>query len=114
MGTWFSRVGGAATASIANGGKITAVTLGTTTAPILAVNGARQSLIFHNPGSATVYVAPATTATGAPLAPSLSALAGCLQIVAGGTLVAAPECQCAWQGFSSSAGNPLTVMESNV
>jgi hypothetical protein len=67
VGTWFSRVGGAATASVANGGKITAVTLGTTTAPILAVNGARQSLIFHAPGNASAYVAPATTATGGPL-----------------------------------------------
>jgi hypothetical protein len=114
MGTWFSRVGGAATASTANGGKITAVTLGTTSAAILAVNGARQSLMFHNPGAATVYVTAATTATGGPLNPSLSNLAGCLQIPSGATMIAPTECQCAWQGFAASAGAPLTIMESNI
>jgi hypothetical protein len=67
MGTWASRVGGPGTASVANGGKVYATVLSTTTAPILAINGARQSLIFHNPGSATAYVAPATTATGGTL-----------------------------------------------
>jgi hypothetical protein len=112
-GTWFSRVGGPATASIANGGKFYAVTLGTVTAPIIAVNGARQSLIFTNPGSATAYVAPATTANGAPLNPSLSALAGCFQIPAGASMVLGGECQTAWQGFAASA-NPLTIMESNI
>jgi hypothetical protein len=63
MATWFSRVGGAATASIANGGNVYAVTLATTTAPILAINGARQSRPRNQCDS--------------PLAPSLSALAGC-------------------------------------
>jgi hypothetical protein len=36
------------------------------------------------------------------------------RIPAGGTMVFGGETQCAWQGFSASAGNPLTVMESNV
>jgi hypothetical protein len=114
MGTWFSRVGGAATASIASGSKVTAVTLGTTTAAILPVNGARQSLVFHAPGNAGAFVAPLTNAVGGPLTPSIANPAGTFEVVAGGTLIMGGECQCGWQGFSSSAGTPLTIMESNI
>jgi hypothetical protein len=114
MGMIGAHPGGVLAFATASGSRITPITLGTTTAPILAVNGGRQSLLFTNPGAANVYVAPTTVASGAPLNPSLSALAGCFQIVAGGTLIMGGECQCAWQGFSSSAGNPLTIMESNV
>jgi hypothetical protein len=67
-----------------------------------------------NPGGATAYVAPALTANGTPFTPSLSALAGTFQIIAGASLVLNGECQCAFQGFSSSGGNPLTIMESNI
>jgi hypothetical protein len=114
MGQVYARVGGCLAYSTANGGKVYAVTLGTTTASILATNGLRQSLIFHNTGSATAYVAPMTTANGSPLSPSLSALAGCFQLPAGATMIFRGECQTAWQAFSASAGNPLTIMESNV
>jgi hypothetical protein len=106
--------GGALASATGNGGKIWPITLGTTAAPIIAVNGQRQSIMFNNVGAATAYVAPVTTATGAPLTPSLSALAGCIQIVAGATFVLFGECQCAWQGFAASSGNPLTILESNV
>jgi hypothetical protein len=106
--------GGPLASQTANGGKIWAVTLGTVTAQIIAVNGGRQSLMFHNPGNGNVYVAPATNASGGPLTPSIANPAGTFEIVAGGTLVVGGECQSAWQGFAASAGNPLTVMESNV
>jgi hypothetical protein len=109
-----ARPGGVLAFSTANGGKITAVTLSTSAASILAVNGGRQSLLFHNPGTATAYVAPATTATGAPLTPSLSALAGCFEIPGGATIIFGGECQTSFQGFAASAGSPLTIMESNI
>jgi hypothetical protein len=113
MPVW-ARPGGVLASATANGGKIWPVTLGTTTAQVIPINGGRQSLLFHNPGSSTVYVAPATTATGGPLVPSIANPAGSFEIVAGGTLVMGGECQSAWQGFWASAGSPLTIMESNV
>jgi hypothetical protein len=97
----------------ASGGKSTPVTLGTSAAPVIGINPERQQIVFHNPGTVSVYVAPTTTATGAPLLPTLSALAGTFQIPSGGTLVLMGEMQCAWQGFAAAVGNPLTVFESN-
>jgi hypothetical protein len=113
MGTIISK-GGPLAFFGANGGKSTPCSLGTSPAPIIGVNPDRQGIMFHNPGSATAYVAPTTTAVGAPLVPTLSALAGTFQIPSGGTLVLMGEMQCAWQGFSASMGNPLTVFESNI
>jgi hypothetical protein len=49
MGMIGTHPGGVLSYSTGNGGKITAVTLGTTTAPIIGVNGGRQSIVFHNP-----------------------------------------------------------------
>jgi hypothetical protein len=106
MGTIISK-GGPLTFFSANGGKSTAISLGTSAAPVIGINTERQGIMFHNPGTSTAYVAPTTTATGAPLLPTLSALAGCFQIPAGATLVLMGEMQCAWQGFSASMGNPL-------
>jgi hypothetical protein len=115
MASWASRVGGPRTGSIANGGKVTAVTLSTTTAPILGISGARQQITFHNPASSgSVYVAPATNAVGGPLNPTIANPAGTFEVVAGGTLIMAGECQCGWQGFAASASSPLTIMESNI
>jgi hypothetical protein len=113
MGTIISKGGPLAFAG-ANGGKSTPVSLGTTTAPLVGANPDRQSIMFHNPGSATAYVAPTTIATGAALVPTLAALAGCFTIPAGASLVLNGEMQCAWQGFASALGNPLTVFESNI
>jgi hypothetical protein len=53
MGSVGAHPGGVLASATANGGKVWAVTLGTTTAPILTVNGGRQSLLFHNPGTAS-------------------------------------------------------------
>jgi hypothetical protein len=98
----------------ANGGKSTPCTLSTTTAPVIGINPERQTIMFHNPGTSTAYIAPTATATGAALVPTLSALAGCFSIPAGATLVLQGEMQCSWQGFAAAMGNPLTVFESNV
>jgi hypothetical protein len=111
VGTIISK-GGPLTFFSANGGKSTAISLGTSAAPVIGVNPERQTIMFHNPGTSAAYIAPTTTATGAPLVPTLSALAGTFQIPAGGTLVLTGEMQIAWQG--ASMGNPLTVFESNV
>jgi hypothetical protein len=97
----------------ASGGKSTPCMLGTSPAPVIAGNAERQRIVFHNPGTASVYVAPTTTATGTPLLPTLSALAGCFQIPSGGTLVLTGEMQITWQAFSAAVGNPLTIFESN-
>jgi hypothetical protein len=112
MGSIISKGGPLAFYS-ANGGKSTPCTLGTSPSSIIGGNPERVQIVFHNPGVSTAYVAPTTTATGAALVPSLSALAGTFQIVAGATLVLMGEIQCAFQGFSASAGNPLTIFESN-
>jgi hypothetical protein len=112
MGTIISK-GGPLAFFGANGGKSWPITLGTSPAPIIDINPERQQIVFHNPGTSTVFVAPTTTATGAALTPSLSSLAGCFQIPAGGTLVLMGEIQLSWQGFASAMGNPLTVLESN-
>jgi hypothetical protein len=106
--------GGALAAATATGGHANAITLGTTAGPIIGTNGGRQNIVFMNPGSSTVYVGPALTATGTPFSPSLANPAGTFMIVSGGALSLSGEVQCAWQGFSATSGNPLTVLESNI
>jgi hypothetical protein len=106
--------GGVLAYSSATGGRVTPVTLGTGTAPIIGINPGRQSIVFHNPGTVTVYVAPMLNASGNPFLPTLLNPSGCFQIVAGGTLVLSGEIQCAWQGFCASGANPFTIMESNI
>lgn len=116
MTTIVSGLGGSNTISAASGGKVTPInTLSTAPAQVIGGNPARQSITFMNPGTVTIYVAPAITATGATLTPSLGALGGCFAIVALGMITITGECQTAWQAFSASGvSQPLTVMESNV
>src|SRR5882672_9578393 len=112
----FTNVGSPGTVAAASGGKVTPFIIPATSA-VQAIAGRpeRQSITFHNPGTVNVYVAPTITATGAALAPTLSALAGTFLIFPGGLLVITGECQTAWQAFAASGtNNPLTVMESNV
>lgn len=110
-------VGGAQVFSSASGGKVYPYN-SISTAPLTVVpaNPSRTKLTFHNPGSIDIFVAPLFTATGAALAPSTGALGGTFRVFAnGGALTVDGECQGAWQAFSASgAGNPLTVMDSNV
>jgi hypothetical protein len=58
MGTIIGYPGGALAFSTASGGKVTPITLGTGSAPIIGINPGRQSIVFHNPGTITSYVAP--------------------------------------------------------
>jgi hypothetical protein len=114
MGTIIGFSGSTLAFSSASGGKVTPITLGTGSAPIIAINPGRQSIVFHNPGTVTAYVAPMQNGAGGPFIPTLLNPSGCFQIVAGGTLVLSGEVQCGWQGFCASGANPFTIMESNI
>jgi hypothetical protein len=114
--TTFTSVGSPGTVNTASGGKVTPINnLGTSPVPIVARNGQRQTIQFYNPGTVAVYVAPAVTATGAPLVPSLAALGGCFLVLPGDALALSGECQLAFQAFAASGvNNSLTVNESNI
>lgn len=117
MTQFVSIAGGAAASSSASGGKVTAVNnLGTAAIQVVAANPSRRSLVFHNPGTIDVYVAPATDLNGQAIALALGALGGGFLVYAnGGTLQVEGECQTAWKAMSASgSNNPLTVMDSNV
>jgi hypothetical protein len=114
MGMLGTHPGGVLAFATANGGKVYAPTLGTSAAQVIAANALRQSLIFTNPGTVTLYVAPMLNAVGQSLIVNAGALAGAFQLPAGATLILGGECQGAWQAFGASGGIPLTVMESNV
>lgn len=108
---------GAQTIGPTSGGKVTAVnTLGQVAIQVIGQNVARQSLLFHNPGTNSVYVAPMLNAQGVSFTPSSTSLGGTFEIAAGGySPLFMGEIQGAWQAFASTGSNqPLTVMESNV
>ena len=114
MGTVIGFAGSVLAYSTATGGRAVPLNLTTVTMPIIPINPSRQSIIFHNPGTATAYVAPLTNASGAVFFPGLSNLGGCFTVVPGGTLVLQGEVQCAFQAFATAIGSPFTAMESNV
>jgi hypothetical protein len=113
-------VGGSQTFSSASGGKVYAFNdLGTTPESVAIANPARRKLIFHNPGTIDIFIAPANVIVNGSqvaLAPTTGALGGCFRVYAnGGTLEISGECQGAWQAFSASASNnALTVMDTNL
>lgn len=114
-------VGASQVFSSASGGKVYAYNA-LTTAPgtVAPANPSRTQIVFHNPGTVDVFVAPATVinalGSAVALVPTTLLLGGCFRIFAnGGALTIAGECQTAWQAFAASgAGNPLTVMDSNL
>lgn len=95
---------------------------------VAQANTQRRSILFHNPGSYDILVAPSviqntlgtapTTPSNVAFSPSNAAPGGCFRVYAnGGTLTIDGECQGAYQAFSatgSGSSNPLTVVESNV
>lgn len=90
-------------------------------AVVAAANQFRQKILFHNPGTNDVFVAPANvqnTGSNVTLTPSNTALGGCFRVYGnGGTLVIEGECQGAYQAFAvtgAGASNPITVMDSNL
>lgn len=93
--------------------------LDTSRTEVALANPARQSITFHNPGSVDVFIAPVyiqTTGSDVTFSPTTAALGGCFRVYAnGGSLTITGECNKAWNAFAASgAGNPLTVMESNI
>lgn len=89
--------------------------ISTTTTQVLPANTSRASIVFSNPGTVDVFVAPTLDATGATISPSTGALGGTFRIFAnGGVLSLAGAVQTAWVAFSSSgSGNSFTTLESN-
>lgn len=101
----------------ANGGKVsgfnTLSSVGATA--VLAQNGNRVSITFHNPGGNDVLVFPTVQANGSTNAPTPAAPGGGFRVFAnGGTVVITGECQTPWAAMSFSGTGSLTVMESNV
>jgi hypothetical protein len=120
MTTLTAGVGSPGTISIAGGQFILEFNaMNTTPLQVLGFAPQRQKIIFHNPGTIDIFVAPVyiqNSGSDAALTPSPSALGGCFRVYAnGGTLEITGECQKPWQAFSASAsGNPLTVMTSAI
>ncbi len=88
---------------------------------VAPANAFRTKLLFHNPGTSDIFVAPANvqnTGSNVALTPTNAALGGCFRVYGnGGTLVIEGECQGAYQAFAATgagATNPLTVMDSNI
>lgn len=107
----------------ASGGKVYAFNAISESSPstVAPANTFRQKILFHNPGTNDIFVAPAqvqTTGSSVNLSPSNAALGGCFRVYGnGGTLSVEGECQGAWQAFAvtgAGSSNPLTVMDSNV
>ena len=92
-----------------NIGNVTPVT-------VLAANGQRLSITFHNPGTNDTLVYPTTQASGAANAPTIAAPGGGFRVFGnGGQLTITGECQQAWAALNfTTTGQPLTVMESQV
>lgn len=111
-------VGSPGSAQSANGGKVTAFNnIGNVTPVVLlAANGNRVQLTFHNPGANDILVYPTTNSLGAANAPTVAAPGGGFRVFSnGGMLTITGECQQAWSALSFAGTNQaLTVMESNV
>lgn len=120
----FAGVGSPQAYSTASGGKVYAYNaINTSTNTVVApANPSRTKVVFHNPGSVDIFIAPAnafTSATGATptaLTPTTGALGGTFRVFGnGGTLEITGECQGAWQALAvSGTTNALTVMDSNI
>lgn len=88
--------------------------------PVAPVNQNRVAITFWNPGSQTIYIAPAIVISLAnpanqALTPSLAALGGCVPVLPGGWISFQGECQGAFQALAAAGTtNPLTVIDSNV
>jgi hypothetical protein len=114
MATIVTGVGSPGTISTATGGKVSGATVGTVGAQVIAGNPARQSIIFHNPGTTNVSVYPLLNATGGTNSPSSGNPAGSFQVLPGGLITITGECQGAWGAWGASATNYLTIMQSNL
>ena len=112
---------GGAQTIFAGGGRIYSYnTINTAPSSVVNANPTRPQIIFHNPGTVDIYVAPTLVQNGgtdAALVPSLAALGGCLLVYANGgtTVVGGSSAQRGWQAFAKTGTtNALTVMDSVV
>jgi hypothetical protein len=79
---------------------VTAVTVGTASAPLLAANATRRVATFLNNGTATVYISqtsPASTANGYPIPPGVEFVDDLTQV--------------AWYAISGTAGQDMRIIE---
>ncbi len=87
--------------------------IGTSTATaIIAANATRYGLLFHNPGTASIYVYPSAMTS----APTFAAVGGSFVVYPGGTLsLPSPlfaNTNGAWSAFSGTGSNQsFTVVE---
>ena len=111
----FTELYGGGTVVAVNGGVRGAV-LSTTPAPVAPANALRRSIVFHNPSTIAVYVAPQTIlnfdGTTSTLTPSLAALQGCFILFPGGQMKLDGSCQGQWNAFAAS-GTPALTIEDN-
>jgi hypothetical protein len=114
-----SFVGAPQSVSGANGGKIYADNnLANDPHQIAPANPNRRSIVFHNPGTADVYVTMAyqmtQNGTAVPNSANIETIGGAFRILPAGTLsFIGGEIQAAWLGFAAGDGIPITVMDSN-
>lgn len=108
-----------------SGGKVYAFNnISTVAQPVAPANPQRTSLTFCNPGAVNIYVYPQfvqaqngiVTTNNIALAPTPSALGGCLVVYAnGGSIVIQGECAGQYNAFAlTGISNALTVMDSNL
>lgn len=120
-----SGVGSSGSVSSTSGGRVIPFNnISTVPQPVLNIGAERVTISFHNPGTQTLYIAPAIvvpyaapgiSVQGVPLIPSPAALGGCYELVPGGIWIFTGECQMGWQAFAAAnANNPLTVMVSHI
>lgn len=84
----------------------------TTTVLAVANNTARHGIVFHNPGTASVYVFPTAIAT----TPGTTSVGGAFLILPGASLsfpsAMFPNATCSWSAFSGTGSNQaLTIVE---
>lgn len=128
MGIISNSTGSPGTVTGANGGKTYGYNNISNASPLIVAqaNPSRQSIIFHNPGTQDIFIAPQfvqgvlgtapTSPTNVALTPTTALLGGTFRVFAnGGQLTLGGECQGAWQALAASGTtNPLTVIESNI
>ena len=97
-------------------------TISTTVQDVVAQNGTRSQITFHNPGSVDIVVFPKTAFVGLPqpggasttLGPTTATLGGGFRIFANGgdRVITGQAAKQQWQALSvSGVQNPLTIME---
>jgi hypothetical protein len=92
-------------------------TITTTPITVAPANPSRKRILFHNPGSVDIFVAPTqvqVSGANVPLSPTTLLLGGCFRVYANGAdrLIEGNAAGLTFVAFSASgSGNPLTVME---